>query len=79
MPLSGDFYEGKGVSRSAREHYYTKLRAIVERYHFPLLEFKEHDEDSAFLYLQKSHLTAKGWIYYDRALDDFFHGRMPRS
>lgn len=79
MPLCGDFYEGKGVSRSAREHYYAKLRAIVERYHFPLMEFKEHDEDPAFLYLQKSHLTAKGWIYYDRALDDFFHGRVPRS
>ena len=79
MPLAGDFYDEKGVSRSAREHYYAKLRALVQRYHFPLLEFKDHDEDPAFLYLQKSHLSAKGWIYYDRALDDFFHGRAPRS
>jgi D-alanine transfer protein len=79
MPLAGDFYNEKGVSRSAREHYYAKLRALVQRYHFQLLEFEDHDEDPAFLYLQKSHLTAKGWIYYDRALDDFFHGRAPRS
>jgi len=79
MPLAGDFYDEKGVSRSAREHYYAKLRALVQRYHFPLLEFEDHDEDPAFLYLQKSHLNAKGWIYYDRALDDFFHGRAPRS
>jgi D-alanine transfer protein len=79
MPLAGDFYNEKGVSRSAREHYYAKLRALVQRYHFPLLEFEDHDEDPAFLYLQKSHLNAKGWIYYDRALDDFFQGRAPRG
>ncbi|MBO0695206.1 MAG: hypothetical protein J2P56_03795 [Verrucomicrobia bacterium] len=79
MPLAGDFYDQKGISRSAREDYYAKLRALVQRYHFSLVEFKEHDEDPAFLYLQKSHLSAKGWIYYDRALDDFFHGRAPRS
>jgi D-alanine transfer protein len=76
MPIPGDFYDQKGVSRSAREDYYVKLRALVGSYHFPLVEFKEHDEDPAFLYLHKSHLTAKGWIYYDRALDDFFHGRL---
>jgi D-alanine transfer protein len=79
MPLAGDFYDRRGISRSAREDYYIRLRALVQRYHFPLVEFKGHDEDPAFLYLQKSHLSAKGWIYYNRALDDFFHGRAPRS
>jgi D-alanine transfer protein len=79
MPLAGEFYDQTGVSRSAREVYYKRLRALAQRYHFPLVEFKGHDEDPAFLYLQKSHLTAKGWLYYDRALDDFFHGRAPRG
>jgi len=79
MPIAGDLYDEKGVSRSAREDYYVSLRTLVQRYHFPLVEFKGHDEDLAFLYLHKSHLTAKGWIYYDRALDDFFQGRVPRS
>ena len=79
MPLPGDFYDQKGVSRSAREDYYVRLRTLVQSYHFPLVEFKEHDEDPAFLYLHRDHLTAKGWMYYDRALDDFFHGRLPRS
>jgi len=79
MPIAGDLYNRNGVSRSAREEYYVKLRDLVRRYHFRLVEFKGHDEDPAFLYLQKSHLTAKGWIYYDRALDDFFHERAPRS
>jgi D-alanine transfer protein len=79
MPIAGDLYDRKGVSRSARENYYARLRAVVERYHFALVEFEGHDEDPAFLYRHQSHLTAKGWIYYNRALDDFFHGRVPRS
>jgi D-alanine transfer protein len=79
MPIAGDLYDQNGVSRSAREDYYVKLRALVQRYHFALVEFEGHDEDPAFLYRHQSHLTAKGWIYYDRAIDDFFHGRVPRS
>src|SRR5215831_3987351 len=78
MPLGGDFYDQAGVSRSARDVFYRKLPALVEQYHFPVVEFQEHDEDPAFLIRHQSHLTAKGWAYYDRALDDFFHGRLPR-
>jgi poly-D-alanine transfer protein DltD len=78
MPLGGDFYDQAGVSRSARNEFYRKLPALVEQYHFPVIEFQEHDEDPAFLIRHQSHLTAKGWAYYDRALDDFFHGRLPR-
>jgi D-alanine transfer protein len=78
MPLGGHFYDHAGVSRSARDKFYRKLPALVEQYHFPVVEFQEHDEDQAFLIRQEPHLTAKGWAYYDRALDDFFHGRLPR-
>ena len=79
MPIGGNFYDHAGISRSAREDYYVKLQALVQRYHFPLVDFKGHDEDPAFLIRHESHLTAKGWMYYDRSLDDFFHGRTPRS
>ena len=60
----------------AGEDYYVKLRTPVQAYHFLLMNLRSMP---AFLYLHKSHLTAKGWIYYDRALDDFFHGRLPGS
>jgi D-alanine transfer protein len=79
MPIGGNFYDRAGISRSAREDYYAKLRTLVQRYRFPLVEFKGHDEDPAFLIHHESHLTAKGWMYYNRALDDFFHGRTPQS
>ena len=79
MPIAGQFYDQSGISRAAREGYYEKLRALAQRYNFTLIEFKEHDEDPAFLYRHQTHLTAKGWMFYDRALDDFFHGRVPRT
>jgi D-alanine transfer protein len=79
MPFDGESYDETGISLAARDSYYKRLRALAERYGVPLVEFQGHDEDPGFLYLHKSHLTAKGWIYYDRALDDFFHRRLPRS
>jgi D-alanine transfer protein len=79
MPLGGDFYDQAGVSRSARDEFYKKLPALMGQYHFPVVEFQDHDEDPAFLIKHQPHLTAKGWAYYDRALDDFFHGRLPRG
>jgi D-alanine transfer protein len=79
MPIDGQFYDRTGVSWSAREGYYDKLRALAQRYNFPVIEFREHDDDPAFLLRHTDHLTAKGWTFYNRALDDFFHGRVPRS
>jgi D-alanine transfer protein len=78
MPLGGHFYDHAGISRSARDEFYKRLPALVARYHFPIVEFQEHDEDPTFLIRQQPHLTAKGWAYYDRTLDDFFHERLPR-
>lgn len=77
MPLGGHFYDHAGISRSARDEFYKKFAALVEQYHFPAVEFQEYDEDPGFLIRQQPHLTAKGWAYYDRTLDDFFHGRLP--
>jgi D-alanine transfer protein len=79
MPLAGDFYDHAGISRTARDEFYRKLPAVVQQYHFPVIEFEDHDQDPAFLIRHQSHLTAKGWAYYDRALDDFFHGRLPQQ
>ena len=79
MPMDGRFYDRQGYSRLARERYYEKMRALAQRYDFTLIEFEGHDEDPTFLDVQHTHLTQEGWLFYDRALDDFFHGRVPRS
>jgi D-alanine transfer protein len=79
MPMDGRFYDQVGCSRLARENYYERMRALARRYNFELIEFEDHDEDPAFLDAQHTHLTQEGWLFFDRALDDFFHGRAPGS
>jgi D-alanine transfer protein len=79
MPINGPSYDRAGVSRSARDAYYNKVRALAQRYDFPLLEFAEHDDDPAFFKGHNYHLSAKGWMFYNRALDNFFHGRDPED
>ncbi len=79
MPLDGEFYDETGVSLSARENYYRKVRAAAQRYGFPLVDFEKHDDDPTFLDWHHTHFTAKGWMFCNRVLDDFFHGRVPQS
>jgi D-alanine transfer protein len=71
MPI--DPYAARGVSQSAHQVYYDKMRELAQRYHFPLIEFEDHDADPAFLIARREHPSPKGWMYYNRALDDFFH------
>ncbi len=71
MPI--DDYVAPGVSRSAHQVYYDRMRGLARRYHFPLVEFEDHDADPTFLIARREHPTPKGWMYYNRALDNFFH------
>ncbi len=76
MPFDGHSYDVSGISLVAREAYYKRIRAVAQHYNFPLVEFEEDDDDPLFLDSQHTHLTAKGWLFYNRVLDDFFHGRV---
>ncbi len=73
IPIDGSRSDAQGVSRSARQIYYDKLRELAQRYQFSLIQFEDHDSDPAFLIAHREHPSPKGWMYYDRALDDFFH------
>jgi D-alanine transfer protein len=70
MPI--DAYAARGVSQSTREVYYERMRELADRYHFPVIEFEQHDADPAFLIAHREHPTPRGWMVYNRALDDFF-------
>ena len=70
MPF--DSYAARGVSHSTRELYYDRMRELAERYHFPLIEFEQRDADPRFLIAHREHPTPRGWMVYNRALDDFF-------
>ena len=73
MPIDGALYDAKGVSRSARQIYYDRLSELAQRYRLSLIRFEDHDSDPDFLIARHEHPAPKGWMYYDRALNDFFH------
>ena len=75
MPLDGEGFDRFGVSPAARAEFYDRLESLAARYGFPLVDFRDHDEDRRFLADTHDHLSAEGWLYYDAALDDFYHDR----
>lgn len=76
MPVEDIRLEVYGLDNAARLSYVNRLDALVELYDFPLLMFREHEKDPAFTIDFLDHLSAEGWLYYNKALDDFFHGRL---
>lgn len=75
MPLNGVQFDRLGISPSSRKAYYNRLRGLAERYEMPLIDFHEHEQDPKFLVDAHDHLSTEGWMYFDKALDDFFHDR----
>lgn len=71
-PINGTRFDRAGVSAAVRRAYYDRLQALADAHGVPLADFADHDDDPDFL-IDFSHLTSKGWIYYARALDAFYH------
>lgn len=76
MPVEDIRLEVYGASPALRTAYEKRLHKLAANYSLPLLDFREHESDPAFLIDFLDHLSGKGWLYYDKALDDFFHGRL---
>ena len=77
MPIAGAFYDRQGVSRQERHDlYYERLRELAGRRDVPVVDFENEDEDATFLSGIGSHLSPEGWLYYDDALDRFYHGAL---
>ena len=77
MPLFGEAFDRFGISATDRAQFYDRLEALAARYAVPLVDFREHDEDRLFLADTHDHLSPRGWLYFDAALDAFYHDRLP--
>ena len=76
MPVEDIRLEVYGLQPSARTAYLDRLTQLADHYDFPHLDFREHQSDTGFLIDFQDHLSAQGWLFYNKALDDFFHGRI---
>jgi D-alanine transfer protein len=78
MPLNGAYFDRIGVSPASRAVYIQHLRALAAQYNVALLDFEEYEQDLRFLSDSHDHLSVEGWMYFDKALDAFYHDRMNR-
>ena len=73
QPFNDDFWRLHGLTPRSSELFYRRLRAAVEPYQpTTLLTFPEAGTDPHW-YVDSTHPTAKAWLFYDRALDTFYH------
>ncbi len=75
LPMPGVFDDYTPLSAAARQGYYDRYERVVGRARVPWLDFRADDEDRYFLTDTGSHLSARGWVFADRALDMFWQGR----
>jgi D-alanine transfer protein len=75
MPMEEAHFARMGVSPASLETYPACLHRLAARYHVPVADFAGHSSDPLFFADHYGHPSAKGWAYFNRALDDFFHGR----
>ncbi len=76
MPLHADILEAQGVSEVGREEYGSRLQQLVGKYGVPFVYFKDHESDPVFFVDQHDHIGSKGWWYYNKVIDDFYHDRL---
>jgi D-alanine transfer protein len=76
IPIDGGYFDRFGVGRGFRDLYYKRIRELAQVHGVPIVEFEGHDLDEDFLAGHHDHLTDKGWLYFDKAIDDFFHDRL---
>ena len=76
MPLHVDVLEAQGVSADARSYFGKQLRGLTQKYGVPLVYFEKHENDPVFFVDQFDHIGSKGWWYYNKVVDDFYHNRL---
>lgn len=72
IPVNGRWYDYCGFNKEDRLIYYNKVNSIIKEYGFDVADFSDHEYDNYFL-KDGTHLGWKGWIYVDKAIDQFYH------
>jgi D-alanine transfer protein len=73
MPFDGRFMDYTGVSAGARAQYYARVRETAARYGVRTLLFDDKERHPFFFDDLWSHFGPVGWVYFDQAIDAFYH------
>ena len=75
QPIQGALADHTPYSAAARRVVYDRFRAIAHAEGIPATTFQTHDTDPLFIN-SFGHLSPRGWVYADRLLNRFWHGRL---
>ncbi len=75
VPMPGFYANNTAFSSRVRARYYDRFERTVARTGAPWIDFRADDEDPWFVTDTGGHLSPRGWIFADRALDMFWHDR----
>ena len=79
MPPNGVYWRRVGVSQETLDLFAARLRALATKYGAHIEAFEEYTGDDRFSVDHHDHLSAKGWMYYNRKLDEFYHADPARA
>lgn len=74
MPPNGQYLKHIGVTKDTMLLFSERIREISTRYGAQAETFDDHIDDDRFFIDHRDHLSVKGWMYYNRALDHFYRG-----
>ncbi|MED4205168.1 D-alanyl-lipoteichoic acid biosynthesis protein DltD [Neobacillus mesonae] len=74
IPVNGKWYDYTGFPKKGRTVYYEKIKKQIEAEGFAFADFSEHEYDPYFL-KDTIHIGWKGWVYTDKAIQDFYEGK----
>jgi len=75
MPLPGVYDDYTPISATARQAFYDRWERELPQLGVPWLDFRSADEDIFFMTDTGAHFSPRGWLFADRALDMFWHGK----
>lgn len=77
IPIDRQFYRQSGIDPASLEQYVSRLHRIALQHRVKIIEFPDHRDDRSFFLDHHDHLSAKGWLYFDQALDALFGCHRP--
>jgi D-alanine transfer protein len=73
VPPNASYLAYGGITPRVLDFFHGRIRAVAGARGVPIIDFSEHEHDKFFL-ADQCHLSSRGWIYYARVLDAFYHG-----
>ncbi|MEC1620716.1 D-alanyl-lipoteichoic acid biosynthesis protein DltD [Bacillus mojavensis] len=71
IPVNGKWYDYTGFPKKGRTDYYEKVNKQIKAKGFQVADFSGHEYDPYFM-KDTIHIGWKGWVYVDKAIDEFY-------